>query len=78
MLNWSIQRKVNSHRNLNDNDNNVFLATDINNPAHMNFGEAKLLQRIAEIETRLGQMKGNIKLEMGQSQSINQRKQIYY
>ena len=38
----------------------------------MNFGEAKLLQRIAEIETRLGQIKGNM-----ESQS-NQRKQIYY
>ena len=62
---------------LNDNDNNVFLVTDINNPAHMNFGEAKLLQRLAEIETRLGQIKGNMETEMGQSQS-NQRKQIYY
>ena len=58
-------------------DNNVVFVSDINDPAHMNFGEAKLLQRLAEIETRLGQIKGNMEMEMDQLQS-NQRKQIYY
>ena len=55
--------------------NNVFLYSDPGNPAHMNFGEAKLLQRITEIETRLQQIRGNMEIE----QSVfNDRKHIYY
>ena len=41
----------------------------------MNFGEAKLLQRITEIETRLQQIRGKMEIE----QSVfNDRKHIYY
>ena len=51
------------------------LYSDPGNPAHMNFGEAKLLQRITEIETRLQQIRGNMEIE----QSVfNDRKHIYY
>ena len=56
-------------------DNDVSLYTDLNNPAHMNFGEAKLLQRISEIETRLQQIRGN--MEIDQSQFV-ERQQFYY
>ena len=41
----------------------------------MNFGDVKLLQRIAEIETRLKQIKGNMHIEQSQ---FEDRKQIYY
>ena len=55
--------------------NNVSLYTDPGNPAHMNFGEAKLLQRITEIETRLQQIRGNMEIEQSQ---FGNRQQFYY
>ena len=55
--------------------NNVFLYSDPGNPAHMNFGEAKLLQRITEIETRLQQIRGKMEIEQSQ---FGDRQQFYY
>ena len=41
----------------------------------MNFGEAKLLQRIAEMETRLQQIRGNMEIEQVE---FGDRQQFYY
>ena len=41
----------------------------------MNFGEAKLLQRITEMETRLQQIRGNMEQEQSQ---FGDRQQFYY
>ena len=57
-------------------DNEVYLYTDLNNPAHMNFGEAKLLQRIAEMETRLQQVRGIMEIE--QTLEFGDTQQFYY
>ena len=49
--------------------------SDPGNPEHMNFGEAKLLQRITEIETRLQQIRGNMEKEQLR---LGDRQQFYY
>ena len=57
--------------------NDFSLYSDPGNPAHMNFGEAKLLQRITEIETKLQQIRGKMEMEIEQSH-FGDRQQFYY
>ena len=75
MLTWSLREKVNNNQEYSMIDNDVSLYTDPSNPAHMNFEEAKLLQRIAEMETRLQQIRGNMEKEQSQ---FGDRQQFYY
>ena len=75
MRTWSLRRKVYSNILYYIIDNDASLYTDPSNPAHMNFGEAKLLQRITEIETRLQQIRGKIEIEQSQ---FGDRQQFYY
>ena len=50
---------------------------DPNNPADLDFGEVKLLQRIADIETKLQLIKGNIREASSRQSQFHRSKQIY-
>merc|ERR1711879_901561 len=50
---------------------------DPNNPADLDFGEVKLLQRIADIETKLQLIKGNIREASSRQSQFHGSKQIY-